>query len=134
MKVNQVFETVLYSEDLEEAKKFYAGILKLDLIAESELFLAFRFPQSVLLVFNSKISGEKNRPIPSHGTSSNGHIAFAASQEEIEQWKDYFEKYGVEIEKMHDWEQGGTSLYIRDPAGNSVEFAPPTLWGGKWNF
>ncbi len=32
-----------------------------------------------------------------------------------------------------NWDQGGTSLYFRDPAGNSIELAPPTLWGG-WEF
>jgi catechol 2,3-dioxygenase-like lactoylglutathione lyase family enzyme len=28
-----------------------------------------------------------------------------------------------------NWPAGGRSLYIRDPAGNLVELAPPTLWG-----
>jgi hypothetical protein len=36
----------------------------------------------------------------------------------------------VEIEREVDWDEGGTSLYVRDPAGNSVELAPPTIWGG----
>jgi catechol 2,3-dioxygenase-like lactoylglutathione lyase family enzyme len=39
---------------------------------------------------------------------------------------------GVPIEAEIDWKQGGRSLYFRDPAGNSIEFAPLTLWGGGW--
>ena len=25
-------------------------------------------------------------------------------------------------------------ILVRDPAGNSVELAPPTIWGGGWRF
>ena len=38
-------------------------------------------------------------------------------------------KCGVAIESEVDWPSGGTSLYFRDPAGNVLELAPPTLWG-----
>lgn len=134
MKAKRIFETIIYSDDLDKAKSFYADILNLDLVSESDLFLAFRLPQSVLLVFNPKISSEENRPVPSHGTIGSGHVAFAASHEEIDQWKLHFEKHGVEIEKSVNWDEGDISIYVRDPAGNSVEFAPSTLWGGNWDF
>ena len=32
------------------------------------------------------------------------------------------------------WDEGGRSIYFRDPAGNVVELAPPTLWSGGWEF
>jgi catechol 2,3-dioxygenase-like lactoylglutathione lyase family enzyme len=134
MKANHIFETVLYCEDLGAAKHFYANILGLDLFRETELYLGFRLLRSILLIFNPKLSAEKDRPIPSHGTNSYGHIAFVASQEEIWQWKDHLEKHGIEIEKLHNLENGGSSLYVRDPAGNSVEFTLPTIWSGNWNF
>ena len=35
----------------------------------------------------------------------------------------------VEIEAEFEWPQGGRSIYFRDPAGNSVEFAEPRIWG-----
>ena len=35
---------------------------------------------------------------------------------------------GVEIDTSFDWPNGARSLYVRDPAGNSVEFAEPWLW------
>ena len=134
MKADRIFETVVYSDDLEKAKSFYAGILNLDLVSESKVFLVFRLTQSVLLVFNPKLSGEKNRSVPSHGAIGGGHVAFGATQAEIAQWKVHFEEHGVEVEKMVDLKEGGASLYVRDPAGNSIEFAPSTLWGGNWDF
>jgi catechol 2,3-dioxygenase-like lactoylglutathione lyase family enzyme len=44
------------------------------------------------------------------------------------------EQAGVVIEQVVEWDQGSRSIYFRDPAGNSVELAPPTLWGGGWEF
>ena len=134
MKADRIFETVLYAEDLQAVKPFYEEILGLDLIEESSLFLVFRLSESVLLIFNAKESQVEGRGIPHHGTSGQGHIAFAVSQEAIPVWKAQFEKYGIEIEKEVTWSPGATGLYVRDPAGNSVEFAPSTLWGGGWSF
>ncbi|MDA0347438.1 MAG: VOC family protein [Verrucomicrobia bacterium] len=134
MKVDRIFETILYSEDLPSVKSFYEGVLGLTLIKESSLFLVFRLPGSVLLIFNPKESLVKDRGIPHHGTAGEGHIAFAASSDSIQKWKDHFEKFGVELEKEVPWEAGSHSLYVRDPSGNSVEIAPPTLWGGDWDF
>ena len=41
---------------------------------------------------------------------------------------------GIRIELEMDWKEGGRSIYFRDPAGNVVELAPATLWGGGWEF
>jgi hypothetical protein len=40
---------------------------------------------------------------------------------------------GQEIEREVDWDEGGRSIYLRDP-GNVVELAPPTLWSRGWEF
>jgi len=34
----------------------------------------------------------------------------------------------VPIESELSWPQGGQSLYVRDPAGNSVELATRSTW------
>jgi catechol 2,3-dioxygenase-like lactoylglutathione lyase family enzyme len=34
----------------------------------------------------------------------------------------------VGIEADFSWPNGARSIYVRDPAGNSVEFAEPRLW------
>ena len=67
--------------------------------------------------------------MPSHGAEGDGHVCFAASAEGIEEWKTRLEARGVAIESDFDWPQGGRSIYFRDPAGNSVEFAEPRIWG-----
>ena len=128
----RIFESVLYADDLAAAVVFYRDVLGLELISHIELMATFRCAGGVLLIFDPKLSAAAGREIPSHGTSGAGHLAFAASDAEREQWKERLMSAGVPIEAEIDWKQGGRSLYFRDPAGNSLEFAPLTLWGGGW--
>ncbi|MBA3272901.1 MAG: VOC family protein [Chthoniobacterales bacterium] len=131
-KPPRIFETVLYADDLPAAERFYAGVLGLEVISSSELLVSFRCTGGVLLIFDPKLSSQRGRDLPSHGKSGAGHLAFAATAEELEQWRTRLAAAGVPIEMDVPWEQGGRSLYFRDPAGNSIEFAPLTLWGGGW--
>lgn len=134
MRARRIFETVLYIEDLAAAEQFYSGVLGMEVVLKSDLFLAFRLDSSVLLVFDPRKSVGPGRTVPAHGASGEGHVAFAATDAEIDRWKAHLESRGVEIEQIVHWDQGGRSLYVRDPGGNSVEFAPSTLWGGDWDF
>ena len=134
MRANRVFETVLYADDLAAAERFYGDVLGMEVIQKSELFLVFHMVDGILLIFEPKQSAESGRTVPSHGMSGEGHIAFAANNKEIDAWRTCLEEKGIVIEQIHSWEEGGRSLYVRDPAGNSVEFAPSTLWGGGWSF
>ena len=128
----RVFETVLYADDLPAAERFYRDVLGLEVISSEALMLSFRCAGSVLLIFNPALSSPPGRGIPSHGAAGVGHVAFAATDAEREEWKRRLIAAGVAIEAEFDWKQGGRSLYFRDPAGNSIEFAPLTLWGGSW--
>ena len=128
----RIFESVLYADDLPTAVRFYRDVLGLELISHIDLMATFRCAGGVLLIFDPKLSAAAGRDIPAHGQSGAGHLAFAASDEEREAWKERLMSAGVAIEAEIDWKQGGRSLYFRDPAGNSIEFAPLTLWGGGW--
>jgi catechol 2,3-dioxygenase-like lactoylglutathione lyase family enzyme len=128
----RIFESVLYADDLPAALAFYRDVLGLEVISRSELMVSFRCAGGVLLVFDPKKSSPAGRDVPSHGASGEGHLAFAATDAEREEWKQRLTAAGVPLEAEVDWKQGGRSLYIRDPAGNSIEFAPLTLWGGDW--
>ena len=130
----RVFETALYAEDLLAAERFYTEVMGLEVISRSELLVSFRCAGSVLLIFNPALSAQPGREVPSHGTTGAGHVAFAARLEEFDIWTRRLQGAGVAIEQVVEWEQGGRSIYLRDPAGNSVELAPPTLWGGGWEF
>ena len=128
----RIFESVLYAEDLPAVERFYHDGLGLEVITRSELLVSFRCAWGVLLIFNPELSSPPGRDVPSHGRGGAGHLAFAVSETELEQWRIRLNAAGIPIEMEVPWEQGGRSIYIRDPAGNSIEFAPLTLWGGGW--
>jgi catechol 2,3-dioxygenase-like lactoylglutathione lyase family enzyme len=128
----RLFETVLCTEDLAAAERFYSGALGLQVITRSEVLLAFRCAGSVLLVFDRRLSARAGRGVPPHGTTGVGHVAFSATDAELDEWRERLIAAGVPIEAEVVWPEGGRSIYFRDPANNVVEFAPLTLWGGGW--
>ena len=134
MRPTRIFETVLYAEDLAAAERFYRDAIGLEVIGRGDLAIVFRCGGGVLLIFDPRKSGAPGRDVPSHGTSGAGHIAFGAKPEDLDAWRQQLRKAGVSIEREVDWDEGGRSIYFRDPAGNVVELAPPTLWSGGWEF
>ena len=134
MQVTRIFETVIYAGDLAAAERFYHDVLGLVVYSRSETVVSFRLAGGVLLVFDPERAIQPNRGVPSHGAKGPGHLAFAAAPPSLEHWRAHLAAHDVVVEMEVNWEQGGTSLYFRDPAGNSIELAPPTLWGGGWEF
>jgi catechol 2,3-dioxygenase-like lactoylglutathione lyase family enzyme len=134
MQVTHIFETIIYADDLAAAERFYSDVLGLEVFSRSATVVSFRLAGGVLLVFDPRRASQPNRGVPSHGAQGPGHLAFAAAPESLEQWRAHLAAHDIAIEMEVNWEQGGTSLYFRDPAGNSLELAPPTLWGGGWAF
>ncbi|MGD8633355.1 MAG: VOC family protein [Anaerolineales bacterium] len=128
MKIDRIYETVLYAGDLHSAEEFYRVVLGLDVVRQSELLVAFQCGEGVLLIFNPDHSGAPGRDIPSHGATGPGHLAFAVDEDDFNAWKHHLETHDVEIEAELKWESGGRSVYFRDPAGNSLELAVPTIW------
>lgn len=133
MAPSAILETAIYGSDLVAMEAFYVGLLRLDVIARVEgRHVFFRVGAGVLLVFDPAAtevpSGNPAMPVPVHGARGAGHVCFAASREEIEGWRQRFLAAGVAVEAEFDWPNGARSLYVRDPAGNSVEFAEPRLW------
>lgn len=134
MRVEGVLETCLYATDLEAAERFYTGVLGLEVLTRSEgRHVFFRCGAGVFLVFNpERTSSEQTEvggvPVPLHGARGAGHMAFAVPEEELDGWKAHLARLGVAVEAEVRWPRGGRSLYLRDPAGNSVELAPPSIW------
>ena len=133
MKADHIFETVIYASDLAAAERFYSEVLGLEKYSGFGVAVSFRCRDGVLLIFDPDKAILPNRGVPSHGPHGPGHLAFLARDDELDAWREHLRAHGVEIEMEVNWEQGGTSIYFRDPAGNSIELAPPTLWGG-WAF
>ena len=124
----RIFETVLYADDLTAAEVFYREVLGLITLQTSDLFITLACDQVYLLIFDRNKSEEEGRPVPSHGTTGPGHLAFAVEANELDSWRIRLRNHGVPIEDEVDWKSGGHSIYFRDPAGNSLELAPPDLW------
>ncbi|HEX2092358.1 MAG TPA: VOC family protein [Longimicrobiaceae bacterium] len=135
MNVRGVLETCLYAADLEAAEAFYTTALGLKVLARAEgRHVFFRCGAGVLLVFNPERTASeqtyvRGSPVPMHGARGAGHVAFAIAEGELDGWRERLAELGVAVESEVEWPQGGRSIYLRDPAGNSVELAPPGIWG-----
>jgi catechol 2,3-dioxygenase-like lactoylglutathione lyase family enzyme len=135
MTPSGILESALYVTDLDAAEKFYTDLLGLDLLGKVEgRHLFFRCGDGVLLIFNAEATKVPPAPdaklkVPPHGTVGDGHLCFAASADEIVRWRAHLERKKIAIESEFEWPQGGRSIYIRDPSGNSIEFAEPRIWG-----
>ncbi|HUF57059.1 MAG TPA: VOC family protein [Thermohalobaculum sp.] len=130
----RILETALYAENLEETADFYERVLGLERFAAAEgRHVFFRLDGTVLLLFRPSATAEppppKALPVPPHGARGPGHACFAAPDGTLEAWHGRLAEAGVEIESAFEWPQGGRSIYFRDPAGNSLEFAEPRIWG-----
>jgi catechol 2,3-dioxygenase-like lactoylglutathione lyase family enzyme len=129
MRAGRVLETCLYADDLAAGEQFYSNVLGLEVysrIAGRHVF--FRCGDAMFLLFNPAATEQEGGPVPSHGAYGKGHVAFAMHQEEILGWREHLEQSGIGIEADVVWPSGGKSLYIRDPAGNSVELTSPSIW------
>jgi catechol 2,3-dioxygenase-like lactoylglutathione lyase family enzyme len=125
----EVLETCLYGRDLEAMETFYSEVFGLEkLTAKEGRHVFFRCGGSMLLVFNPDATSDETSA-PPHGAEGPGHVAFAVAPDELDVWRHRLEAHGVEIEAEGDWRRDLRSLYVRDPAGNSVELAPPQIWG-----
>lgn len=131
MRPRGILETVLYAEDLVAARYFYETVAGLECYSYSEgQNIFFRCGNQMLLVFNPAMSSIQLPPAPpSHGAIGPGHVCFLASAAEISQWRKRFEDLGVAIDADFEWKSKGRSLYVRDPAGNCIEFAESQIWG-----
>jgi catechol 2,3-dioxygenase-like lactoylglutathione lyase family enzyme len=131
---SRVLETALYAADLDAAERFYAGVLGLERVARGgDRHVFFRCGEGMLLVFNPERTRAADpgdaATAPPHGATGPGHVCFAADAAALERWRARLAAAQVAIEADVRWPGGARSLYVRDPAGNSVEFAEPRLWG-----
>ena len=130
-----VLETALYCPDLDAAERFYRDVVGLQVIgrqAGRHVFL--RCGEGMLLLFNPEATADPTiaaggPAVPRHGAHGPGHVAFRLPERDIEGWLAQLRASKVPIEAEIHWPQGGYSLYVRDPAGNSIEFATAAVWG-----
>ncbi|MCB0353434.1 MAG: VOC family protein [Bdellovibrionales bacterium] len=123
-----ILETSLYVTDLEAARLFYSEILNLEYHSGlSGRHHFFRCGSGMLLLFQPDVSS-RSTEIPAHGGVGPGHVAFQIEESALKRWGEHLISHGVAVEHEHTWPNGARSLYFRDPAGNSLELATPSLW------
>jgi catechol 2,3-dioxygenase-like lactoylglutathione lyase family enzyme len=127
--LRHVLETVLYVDDLDEAARFYGGVLGLEEASRKPgVFVFYRLARQMLLLFDAE-AAKRSVAVPPHGAQGAGHVAFAVADADLESWTRHLVIHGVALEAEVDWPNGGRSFYFRDPAGNSLEIAAPSIWG-----
>ena len=111
MRPSRIFETVLYTEDLAAAERFYRDAVGLEVIGRGDLAVVFRCGGSVLLIFRS---------------SQEWHIGERCSfawdfrrracrircqaRGAFDAWREQLRNGGISIEREVDWDEGGRSL------------------------
>jgi catechol 2,3-dioxygenase-like lactoylglutathione lyase family enzyme len=131
VQVKQVLETCLYVDDLVVAEAFYRDVFGLEPFSRVEgRHVFFHCGNGVFLLFNPARTAkpEGDVPVPPHGATGSGHVAFAMRPDDIPAWLEQLKRNNVPIEAEITWPTGGYSVYVRDPAGNSVELATPQTW------
>jgi len=125
-----VIETGIYAEDLDQAETFYREVLGLVLLfKEAGRHVFFRVgDRNVLLIFKPETT-RKGDILPAHGATGPSHFALGVPEGSLVAWRQRLARYGVAVEKEVQWPAGGSSIYFRDPAGNSVELITPHVWG-----
>lgn len=128
-----ILEAALYVDDLDAAERFYGEVLDLTLIQRVEdRHVFYRIGNSVLLLFNPDQTEQPptnpDLPVPPHGARGAGHVCLVLTRDEIATMRKHLLDWNVPLDAEFDWPNGAKSLYVRDPAGNSVEFAEGHLW------
>ncbi len=135
MRPLTILETVLYVDDIDAAERFYNRLLGAEPFLRGARRHAFyKLGSQLLLLFDYRYTtAEENLaaglPVATHGGPYPGHLCFRIEDEDYDQRRQWLLGESIPIEHEHVWPSGGRSIYFRDPAGNSLEFATPSLWG-----
>ncbi|WP_207102074.1 VOC family protein [Paracoccus shandongensis] len=128
-------ESALYAEDLDAATGFWRDVMGLtpfQTVPGRHVFFRVNASQ-VLLVFNPSATEQPPRPdarlpVPPHGARGPGHFCLAVAPDQLDAWRAHLTARGIAIEADFHWPNGARSIYLRDPAGNSIELADPAIW------
>ena len=129
----RVLESALYVDDMARARRFYVDVIGARVLLDSARLLALDVGgTSVLLLFQRGATGEPlptpGGIVPPHGGTGIQHLAFAIAASALEAWRAHLVASDIPIESEVHWPRGGTSLYVRDPDGHSIELVTPGLW------
>lgn len=131
-QLNGVLETILYTADMAQARRFFETVLGLAPHTADHRFTAYPVGASMLLLFaQGETEQTVNLPndmgtIPPHDGGGRQHIAFAI--DDIAEWEAHLDQHGIAIEGRTRWPGGAESLYFRDPDAHLLEVVTPGIW------
>ena len=133
--INGVVETILYTDDLARATRFYCDVLRLKVMkGDGERFEALDSGAHRVLLLFKRGGTLSPQPVPSGGVipphDGHGphHIAFAIAAKDYDAWCARLLDLKIAIESETQWERGGRSVYFRDPDQHLVELVTPGIW------
>ncbi len=128
-----MLEFGLYVKDVSRAADFYHHLFGFRVLISKERMAALDVEgKQILLLFKQGGSREPvNMPggmLPGHDGAGTSHVAFAIQESDVGRWEEWLREQDVEVESEVQWEEGGRSLYFRDPDGHLLELASPGVW------
>jgi len=132
--LDSVLETVLYTQDMAQARAFFENVLSLQALNADSRFTAYPLGSQMLLIFRQgETSDIVHLPqnmgtIPPHDGGGRQHVAFAIAADALAAWEQRLADNDVAIEGRTHWPRGGESIYFRDPYGHLLELATPGIW------
>ena len=126
-KADGILESSLYVSDVPRSVRFYQQTFGFTVIGEfGERGCAMHAgPRQVLLLFKKGASRTFSSP---HDGGGELHLAFAIAAAELAPWESWLQERGIAIEEKRTWEEGGRSLYFRDPDRHLLELVTPGTW------
>jgi catechol 2,3-dioxygenase-like lactoylglutathione lyase family enzyme len=122
-----VLQTSLYVDDLGAAVAFYRDLFDLELFVTEHRMTALGVAGRQFLRLFRRGAGSDGRFIPPHHGDRNPQLCFAVPFGEPAAWDPFLQERGIAVESRLHRAPGGTSLYFRDPEGNSIEVDSPGL-------
>jgi len=126
-KADGILESSLYVSDVSRSVRFYQETFGFAVISEfGERGCAMHAgPRQVLLLFKKGASRTFSSP---HDGGGELHLAFAIAATELAPGESWLQEKGIAIEEKRTWEEGGHSLYFRDPDRHLLELVTPGTW------
>lgn len=136
-RVGTVLETALYVEDLPRSIEFYGRVLGFSPASDpsyKRMCALNVTADQVLLLF--KKGGSVMPTVRPYGTipptdgDGSLHVAFSIPPDDFEVWQEWLTEFGLDMESVVSWPEGGRSLYFRDPDDHVIELKTSN-WHGK---
>ena len=132
-RIGRIVETCLHVKDVERSARFYENLFGFKRMASDARFCAFNVAKGcVFLLFRQ---GGTLKPvnlgggiIPPHDGRGRLHLAFSIAAKDVNSWKKFLQLNRIVLESDVHWQEGGRSLYFRDPDKHLVELATPGIW------